>query len=75
MAKKFGDDCYGTEEKVQDMAEKPIWGGGIEIGDIGIGGRNEDDDLDTEEHTDSEEGGSKGKRKTRKGSEKEKREK
>jgi len=75
MAKKFGDDYYGTKEKVLDVTEKPTWDDDIEIGDIGIEGGNEGGDLNTEDHTDAEEGASKGKRKTRKDYEKEKREK
>ncbi|KAF8430025.1 KRI1-like family C-terminal-domain-containing protein [Tirmania nivea] len=76
MAKRFGDDYYGAEENVQDVPKKPTWGhDDTEIGDIGIEGGNEDGDLDLVNYTDAEEGGSKGKRKTRKDYEKEKREK
>lgn len=72
MAKKFGDDYYGAEEKAQDMPEKPIWDDDdIEIDDID---GNENSDLGIVDHTGTEEGASKGKRKTRKDYEKEKRE-
>lgn len=73
MAKKFGDDYYGAEEKVQDVPDKLTWDDGdIEIGDID---GNEDDILDRVDHIGTEEGVPKGKHKTRKDYEKEKREK
>ena len=76
MAKKFGDDYYGAEEKVQDVLEKPTWDDDdIEIGNTDIEGGNGDRDMDIVDHTDAEGGGPKDKRKTRKDYEKEKREK
>lgn len=76
MAKRFGDEYYGVEEK--ELPEKPTWDDDddddIDVADIAENGANADSDGGMDD-ADAEETNSKGKRKSRKDYEKEKREK